>query len=128
MLTKIASDWALAIATPPEAERKHPLCVSLPSPAGSLQEFLQTQCRVERHHFFRHDLAGNASAIETAVSGINHNGRKRISGAAHRRGQHQGFTALEQILSTGTILGGLYRYFSRARVFVIESATMTGSG
>jgi hypothetical protein len=42
-----------------------------------LQKFLQTQCRIQRHHFFRHTLAGNASAIEAAVSGIDNNGRKR---------------------------------------------------
>jgi hypothetical protein len=46
----------------------------------SLQKFLQTQCRIQRYHFFRHTLAGNSSSIEPAVSRIDHNRRKRTVG------------------------------------------------
>jgi hypothetical protein len=42
-----------------------------------LQKLLQAQRRIERNRFLRHDLAGNSSAIPTAVARIDHNRRKR---------------------------------------------------
>ena len=44
----------------------------------ALQNFLQTQCRIECHHFFRHSLARNSASIKTAMTWIDDDGRERI--------------------------------------------------
>ena len=71
MLTKIASRCALAIAvraasgTKISCRARHHGVQS-----RALQDFLQTQRRIERHHFFRHSLVRNSSPIKAAMTRI----------------------------------------------------------
>ena len=58
--------------------------------AGALQKWLQSPGNIERHDFFRDALAGNAAAINAAVTWVNDNGGEAVlrvsqSGAADKQ-------------------------------------------